>query len=294
MQIAAETKAPQSVPGTTPLSDVSTAVQPAFSQYKVIRRNGAVVGFEPAKISVAVTKAFLAVEGGQSAASARIRELVAGLTEAVVSALARRHPAGGTFQIEDIQDQVELALMRSGAHEVARAYVLYRERRSQERAHEKSQKGGKADTTAISVVENGVTKPLDMARLEALVRESSKDLADVDPERILKATLKDLYNGVPMEEVRKSAVLAARGSLPFPMAGARYAAYAAGVLDLLATIMLLLAVRNGLLVVVAPVAALAPAFTVVWAWIVLRESVSPAQIAGLGLALVGLVLVATG
>src|SRR5438094_4503284 len=140
MQIATDVTATQSIPGATTLTDVSSAVQPVFSQYRIIRRNGAVVGFEPGKISVAVTKAFLAVEGGQSAASARIRELVAALTDAVVSALVRSQPAGGTFHIEDVQDQVELALMRSGEHEVARAYVLYREKRSEARAHEAAQK----------------------------------------------------------------------------------------------------------------------------------------------------------
>ena len=86
----------------------------SYADYKVIRRNGAVVGFEPAKIAVAMTKAFLAVNGGQGAASARVRELVERLTDSVVAALVRRQPAGGTFHIEDIQDQVELALMRVG------------------------------------------------------------------------------------------------------------------------------------------------------------------------------------
>ena len=185
-------------------------LDPRYAQYKVIRRNGAVVPFEPAKISVAMTKAFLAVNGGQGAASARVREQVTKLTDGVVAALMKRKPEGGAIHIEEIQDQVELAMMRGGEHEVARAYVLYRERRSQERAHEKSQKGGKADSTTITVIENGVTKPLDMARLEALVRESCTNLPDVDADRILKATLKDLYNGVPMEEVRKCVVLAAR------------------------------------------------------------------------------------
>jgi len=185
-------------------------LDPRYAQYKVIRRNGAVVPFEPAKISVAMTKAFLAVNGGQGAASARVREQVTKLTDGVVAALMKRKPEGGAIHIEEIQDQVELAMMRGGEHEVARAYVLYRERRSQERAHEKSQKGGTADSTTISVIENGVTRPLDMARLEALVRESCTDLPDVDADRVLKATLKDLYNGVPMEEVRKCVVLAAR------------------------------------------------------------------------------------
>src|ERR1700693_6523735 len=106
MQIATDVTTPQSIPGSTSLAGVSTAASPVFSQYKIIRRNGAVVGFEPGKISVAVTKAFLAVGGGESAASARIRELVAGLTDSVVSALVPRQAAGGTFHIEDVQDQV--------------------------------------------------------------------------------------------------------------------------------------------------------------------------------------------
>ena len=210
MQIAAEVTAPQSLQGATGLSGASPAAQPAFSQYKVIRRNGAVVGFEPGKISVAVTKAFLAVEGGHSAASARIRELVAGLTDIVVGALVRRQPAGGTFHIEDIQDQVELALMRSGAHEVARAYVLYREKRAEARAQDAAQKKG-APQAQLNIVEDGVRRPLDLARLNELVESACESLGDaVDPKLILGETLKNLYDGVPAEEVRKSAVLSAR------------------------------------------------------------------------------------
>src|SRR5882672_3517357 len=134
------------------LADSAGAGRGVYAEYKVIRRNGAVVGFEPSKISVAVTKAFLAVNGGTGAASARVRELVAGLTEQVVGALIRHQPAGGTFHIEDIQDQVELALMRSGEHDVARSYVLYREERSKARAQEKA---GKRTETGLHVVESG-------------------------------------------------------------------------------------------------------------------------------------------
>ena len=115
-------------------TEADAAADARLAEYKVIRRNGAVVRFEPAKIAIAMTKAFLAVNGGQGAASARVRELVADLTASVVVALMRRQPHGGTLHIEDIQDQVELALMRSGEHEVARRYVLYREERARERA----------------------------------------------------------------------------------------------------------------------------------------------------------------
>ena len=125
------------MPSAFALHEGNGARDPRFAEFKVIRRNGSVVGFEPGKITVAMTKAFIAVNGGQGAASARVREMVAGLTDQVVGALMRRQPAGGTLHIEDIQDQVELSLMRSGEHDVARAYVLYREERTRERARAK-------------------------------------------------------------------------------------------------------------------------------------------------------------
>jgi ribonucleoside-diphosphate reductase alpha chain len=187
------------------LPEAGAPARSAYADYKVIRRNGAVVGFEPAKISVAMTKAFLAVNGAQGAASARIRETVAGLTDNVVAALLRRHPQGGTFHIEDIQDQVELALMRSGEHDVARAYVLYREERAKARAQQKVSRSDE-----IHVVENGERRPLDRERLQRLVEAACEGLPDAQPAAILESTLRDLYDGVPMSEVRKSAVLAAR------------------------------------------------------------------------------------
>ncbi len=216
MQIAAATTAnpasgtPHDLLAGEPGTAMAAAADPRFAQYKVIRRNGSVVGFEPAKISIAMTKAFLAINGGQGAASARVRDEVGKLTDAVVAALMKRKPDGGAIHIEEIQDQVELALMRGGEHEVARAYVLYRERRTQERQKEKAQKAPRGEAPAINVVDNGVAHPLDMARLNAVIAESCTGLADVDAERILKATLKDLYDGVAMDEVRKCVVLAAR------------------------------------------------------------------------------------
>src|SRR5687767_14087927 len=186
MQLATETAASLptadfSAPETTPAQDTQ------YSEYKIIRRNGAVVGFEPAKISIAMTKAFLAVNGGQGAASARVREQVALMTEAVVRALMRRQPSGGTFHIEDIQDQVELALMRAGEHNVARAYVLYREERSRERAkaREKQQVAAQAARVVVNVTENGITRPLDLARVTALVEDACAGLGrDVSPQPI--------------------------------------------------------------------------------------------------------------
>ncbi len=195
-------------PTAAPALPISEPAAPApYANYRVIRRNGAVVGFEPNKIAVAMTKAFIAVHGGQAAASARIRELVEGLTQNVVAALMRRQPEGGTFHIEDIQDQVELALMRSGEHEVARAYVLYREKRAEERAKQKQQQ---VQEHALSCTENEQRRPLDLERLAALVTAACAGLPETNPQAILQQTLRDLYDGVPMDEVRKSLILSAR------------------------------------------------------------------------------------
>ena len=200
------------IAASLPESSEPGVTESVLSQYKVIRRNGSVVGFEPGKISIAMAKAFLAVNGGQGAASARIRELVTQLTDLVVSALMRRQPAGGTVHIEDIQDQVELALMRSGEHDVARAYVLYREKRAQVRAQESAQKKSKAAAKPVlHVLENGERRALNMDGLTDLIHSACADLGDaVQPGIILEETLKNLYDGVPMEEVRKSAILSAR------------------------------------------------------------------------------------
>ena len=186
----------------------SPAASNPFDQYKVIRRNGSVVVFEPAKISIALTKAFIAVNGGQGAASARVREMVEQLTNGVVSALMRRQPHGGTMHIEDIQDQVELGLMRSGEHDVARTYVLYREERSRSRAKSKT----KEPVHIINVTgEDGVARPLDQGRLSALVQDACAGLGDVvSADVVIKLTLKDLYDGVALHEVRKCLVLSAR------------------------------------------------------------------------------------
>src|SRR5271170_7130084 len=201
----------RAVPSTPPTPEENTENQARYGDYKIVRRKGAVVGFEPAKISIAMTKAFIAVNGGQGAASARIREIVSVLTDAVVGALLRRQPGSGTFHIEDIQDQVELALMRSGEHEVARAYVLYREDRARARQRAAQTQTASVARPPINVTENGITYPLDMVRLAALVQESCEGLGGaVDAEFILQGTIKDLYSGVPMAEVRKSLILSAR------------------------------------------------------------------------------------
>ncbi len=184
-----------------------------YADYKIIRRNGSVVAFEPSKIAVAMQKAFLAVHGPQSAASASVRETVEQLTASVVRALMRSRPGGGTFHIEDVQDHVELALMREGQHAVARSYVLYRERRAQERAARQAQHASEAAPAVVVHVvdEQGRRQPLNVQSLTAIVEAACANLGDdVRAEPILGEALRNLYDGVPLAEVHKALILAAR------------------------------------------------------------------------------------
>jgi ribonucleoside-diphosphate reductase alpha chain len=212
MQTAMSTPAAHSVtPSSARKTDHAGSATPhPLANYQIIRRNGAVVSFEPNKIAIAMMKAFLAVHGTQGAASASVRETVDELTQAVIRAMVRSRPGGGTFHIEDVQDQVELGLMRGGHHEIARAYVLYRERRTQERARQTEQEAPKA-VASLSVIDGGQRVPLDMVRLTGLIESACANLgADVKPDPIVAETMRNLYDGVPIDEVYKASILAAR------------------------------------------------------------------------------------
>lgn len=214
MQTGSETSNTQTT--TNPLvsgaAEQARVAATAPGQMRVIKRNGTVVPFEDSKISVAITKAFLAVEGGTAAASTRIHETVAKLTGQVVGTFKRRMPSGGTIHIEDIQDQVELALMRAGEHLIARDYVIYRESRRQARV-EKAALSPEAEAAAgsINVVgPNGNLKPLDIERIRTIVAEACMDLDDVSEAAIIDEALKNLYDGVTEHELSTSLVITAR------------------------------------------------------------------------------------
>ncbi len=198
-------------PVALPLQDAELRVN-APGAMRVIRRNGKVNPFDPSKISVAITKAFLAVEGSAAAASRRIHEVVEELTDQVVKALFRRLPSGGTIHIEDIQDQVELALMRGEHHKVARAYVLYRAERARLRAEKAARlpQAGALSQGLMVTLSNGNQQPLEALRLRQRVDEACQGLADVDSAWILEETQRNLFDGVPEKDVAPALLMAAR------------------------------------------------------------------------------------
>jgi len=181
----------------------------APGQLRVIKRNGTVVGYDDSKIALAISKAFLALEGSAAASSSRIHETVAQLTTMVSSTFKRRMPTGGMVHIEEIQDQVELALMRSGEQKIARAYVLYRDERS--RAREVlSPSSVKHHPTLHVLKADGSRELLDLGRLEALVSNACEGLSGVESSAIVEDTLRNLYDGAREADINNVLVMCAR------------------------------------------------------------------------------------
>ena len=197
-----QTVAPKAAP-------VAPDATPTPGEIRVMKRNGAVVGFDATKIVVAMSKAFLAVEGNSAAASNRIHETVERLTAQVVDTFRRRMPSGGIVHIEDIQDQVELCLMRNGEHRVARDYVLYREERKRMRT-EKVEAPREEHPEIRIAKEDGSKEPLDVGRLKTVIAEACDGLTDVDGETVLQETLKNLYDGVTQHDVNTALIMSAR------------------------------------------------------------------------------------
>ena len=183
----------------------------APGKLRVIKRNGKVVPFELDKIKVAVTKAFLSVESGGAAASERIHNKVEGITHGVLETFNRRMPSGGTLHIEEIQDQVELQLMRSEEHPVARNYILYREERAQERQKTAPTKPESKNESIITITKgNGEKVPLDINRITKMIEHACEGLEDVEASMVVEEALKNLYDGVSVSDMRASLIMSAR------------------------------------------------------------------------------------
>ncbi|MEV0791203.1 ribonucleoside-diphosphate reductase subunit alpha [Kribbella sp. NPDC050459] len=193
-------------------SSSAAATADLRTELTVVRRDGSSTPFDATKISVAMTKAFLAVEGAEAGGTHRVRDLVTDLTGRVVTALTSRGARARSVQVEDIQDQVELALMRAGEHQVARAYVLYREERT--KARTPADAAGVTDPPPLTVrAADGSRAALDVDRLRVVVTEAALGLDAVDPEKILNETLGACYDGIAEHEVELALVMAARASV---------------------------------------------------------------------------------
>ena len=189
------------------VNDIETT---APGKLRVIKRNGKVVAFEEDKIKVAITKAFLATESGNAAASERIHKKVNQISTGIIEVFERRMPSGGTLHIEEIQDQVELQLMRTEELKVARSYILYRAERTQERKKE-APEIDIANRPEINIKKSdGTLVPLDIDKVAMLINDACEGLEAVSMNEVLEEALKNLYDGVSLADMRTSLVMSAR------------------------------------------------------------------------------------
>ena len=174
----------------------------------VVRRDGQITPFKSDKISNAIKKAFLAQtkirnnKDKDKEQKENIHKTVQGLTDKVVTALTRRIADGDMIHIEDIQDQVELALMRDEHHKVARAYVLYREQRAASRYHTKKLKeqiGGKVSSMMVTK-RDGKKESVSLDKITNRVSVLSTGLA-IDPITVAQKAIPGLYNEITSAEI---------------------------------------------------------------------------------------------
>jgi len=174
----------------------------------VVRRDGSITPFKSDKISNAIKKAFLAQtkirndKQKDNEQSLGIHKTVEQLTSKVVAALTRRIADGDMIHIEDIQDQVELALMRDEHHKVARAYVLYREQRAASRYHTKKLKeqvGVKVSSMMVTK-RDGNKEPVSLDKITNRVSVLSTGLA-IDPITVAQKAIPGLFNDITSTEI---------------------------------------------------------------------------------------------
>jgi ribonucleoside-diphosphate reductase alpha chain len=200
------------MPTNALLAAAANSFQPSthHHDYDVIRRNGELTRFDATKIHVAICKAFLAVEGSTAADSHRIRDSAEQLTQQVAEGLFRRLPAGGTVHIEDIQDQVELALMRNGQHKIARAYVLYRDQHARQRQAAEGEAADEGNSQIHITLADGRRQALDPVQLRVQIADACDGVNDVEADRILQETLRHLFDGMTQQDLAGALVLNAR------------------------------------------------------------------------------------
>ncbi len=188
----------------------NASLAPIPGKYRVMRRNGKVTSFDLDKITVAMTKAFLSVEGSSAAASTRIHNEVELLASKVDGAIKRRFPEGGVIHIEDIQDQVELAIMRAGYQDVARSYVLYREERNQARNSNKVESLEDLPIKKGVINEDGSKQDLDITKLRLIIDEACSGVEDVSADAVFELIDKNIYDGIKKEDLSSSILISIR------------------------------------------------------------------------------------
>ena len=179
---------------------------PAIEEVAVIKRDGLPVVFETAKIQSAIHRAFLATKRDDSEAW---RQKAEALAHEVERDLFARLGAGRPLHIEEIQDRVEIALMRDAQYDVARNYILYREERA--RLRQEQRPASEALPAGLQVQRSdGSREALDWARVKADLEAACEGMELADADAILPILKNDVYDGITLEQLRVAQIMATR------------------------------------------------------------------------------------
>jgi ribonucleoside-diphosphate reductase beta chain len=138
-------------------SESRPATTPLYANWTVRARDEKFRIFDPLRIQRAVTKAIAA--GDPTIPASELAEIGSRLTDQVIAAIADRMGGARSLYLEEIQDLVELVLMRSEYFEAARLFVLYRD----------SRRRARQDTAEIPDVEILEGDPLTQATTDRFV-----------------------------------------------------------------------------------------------------------------------------
>jgi ribonucleoside-diphosphate reductase alpha chain len=199
---------------------MNTNVNPIPSTgYQVKKRDGRVVPFNGGMIRNAILNCLLDVEGLKakgisvnSDISNRIHDEADRFTKLVLESLFRKEPPGGLpIYIEDIQDQVELAFMREGKQKAARSYVLFRDKRREERDAIASKQPREVPEEARFIVyPDGSRKLLDVAAIEKMLAESVEGIDAVDGNLLKQVVFDGIFDGMKLRDLHTVVLMSAR------------------------------------------------------------------------------------
>lgn len=186
-------------------------------EFSVRKRDGRIVPFDGTRIQLAIEAAFKADAGVHrdqplpNAAHTNVTRVA----NAVIQTALARALKGEALEIEVLQDLVETHLMEAGHHSIARRYILYREERRKARAL-RGERTAEGDLQARLFVSSpdGSREALEPQRIRRRLISACRDFEqNCSPRELADETLKNLYDGVKVEEIEQAMILAARARI---------------------------------------------------------------------------------
>ena len=176
----------------------------------VKKRCGDIAEFNEEKILTAIKKAFIANDPNRAQHSEQLQHQLQHYTQHVLQMVESRRNDSQIIEIEQIQDYVEITLMREGEHQVARSYVLYRAQRNEERKQQQENTDIQENTAYYVHIDNNQSIELTLEWITTIVKQACSQCNNVDPLPIVHEAKRNLFDGISIENVFKAIILSSR------------------------------------------------------------------------------------